>query len=80
MIENYKLMFGELPTKHNVPMEKDDKPELDDSPLEGPEGIQQFQTLLGAVQWMISLCRFDVLQVIMSLSHFRAAPREGHLE
>ena len=80
LVENYKLMFGELPTEYHAPMEKGDQPELDDSPLLGPEGIQQFQSLIGAVQWTISLCRFDVAHAVMSLGRFRAAPRVGHLE
>ena len=80
LVENYKTMFGELPKEYHAPMEKDDKPELDESPLEGPAGIQQFQSLIGAVQWTISLCRFDVLHAVMSLGRFRAAPRKGHLE
>ena len=80
MMDNYKLMFGELPKEYHSPMEKGDQPEMDDSELLGPEGIQQYQSLIGAVQWTISLCRFDVAHAIMSLGRFRAAPRVGHLE
>ena len=80
LIDNYKFMFGELPTEVHAPMDKDDKPELDDSPKLGPDGIQKFQSLIGAVQWMITLCRLDLALPIMSLGRFRAEPREGHLE
>ncbi len=80
MVDNYKMMFGELPQEYHAPMEKGDAPEFDDTPLCGPDGIQKYQSLLGAVQWTISLCRLDVCQAVMSLSRFRAAPREGHLE
>ena len=80
LLLNYKLMFGEMPTEYHAPLEKNDQPELDDTPLCGPEGIKQFQSIIGAVQWTISLCRFDILHAVMSLGRFRAAPREGHLE
>ena len=80
LVDNYKLMFGELPKEWHAPMEKSDQPELDDSDVLGPDGLQQYQSLLGAVQWTISLCRFDVAHAVMSLGRFRAAPRVGHLE
>ena len=80
LVDNCKLMFGELPTEHHAPMDKDDKPELDESPILDDDGIRKFQSLIGAVQWTISLCRFDVLHSVMSLGRFRAAPRQGHLE
>ena len=63
-----------------MPLDKDVKPELDETPELGPKCVQQFQSLIGAVQWTISLCRFDVLHAVMSLGRFRAAPRLGHLE
>ena len=50
LVDNYKFMFGELPTEYHAPMDKDDKPELDDAPLLGPDGTQHFQSLIGAVQ------------------------------
>ncbi len=80
LLDNYKMMFGELPTPRYSPMEKDDKPEFDDSKELGPDGIQQYQSLIGAAQWLISLCRFDIAQSVMSLGRFRCAPRQGHLE
>ena len=61
-------------------MDKDNKPELDDSPPLGPDGIKHFQKLIGAAQWLITLSRFDVAHAIVSLGHFRAVPREGHME
>ena len=80
LMDNYRLAFGELPTEYHAPMDKDDKPELDDTPLCGPKDIQHFQSFIGAAQWMISLCRFDILHAVMSLGRFRAAPCVGHLE
>ena len=40
----------------------------------------QFQSHIGAFQWLVSLGRFDILQAIQSLGRFRATPSIGHLE
>ena len=67
LVETYKELFGEQPKEVHSPLHKDDKPELDDSPLLGPDGIKCFQTLIGAAQWLITLSRFDIAHAIMSL-------------
>ena len=41
---------------------------------------KQFQTLIGQLQWLISLGCFDIAVHVMSLSMFRAQPRKGHLD
>ena len=77
----YVTLFGENPsTKVTSPLEKNDHPELDTSPLLGAHGINQYQSLIGALQWAISLGRFDIASAVMSLSSFRVAPRQGHLD
>ena len=62
------------------PLEKGDHPELDDSELLDDMGIQQYQSLIGSLQWAISLGRFDIATAVMSMSSFRVAPRRGHLD
>jgi hypothetical protein len=42
--------------------------------------VQQYQSLIGSLQWAVSLGRFDVTTAVMTLSSFRAIPRQGHLE
>jgi hypothetical protein len=78
---NYKRMFGTKP-KQNVryPLEKGDNPEMDTSELLDEGGIQQYQSLIEAMQWAISLGRFNITTAVMTLSGFRTAPRIGHLE
>ena len=66
--------------KCSSPLEKNHHPELDDSPLLGVDDIAKYQSLIGALQWAISLGRFDVATAVMSMSSFRVAPRQGHLE
>ena len=81
MMDAYKQMFGEEPSKKfNSPLEKGDHPEIDDSPELSDEDRTKYMSLIGQCQWLIQLGRFDVATAIMTLSRFREAPREGHLK
>ena len=80
LMDNFKIMFGELPREYNAPMDKGDHPELDLSELCDEAATTLFQSLIGAMQWTISLCRFDIAVAVMTMGRFRAAPCAGHLE
>ena len=73
-------MFKEKPRKSRPPLEGGDHPELDTSELCDEHQTKQFQTLIGQLQWLISLGRFDIAVHVMSLSRFRAQPRKGYLD
>ena len=61
-------------------LEKNDHPELDTSEiLEGHE-VNHYLTMVGQLQWLITLRRFDIQAQVITLSRFRAQPRQGHLE
>ena len=80
LVQSYEMMFGEKPgTNVYSPLEHGDHPELDTSELLDQTGIQQYQSLIGSLQWAISLGRLDIATAVMSMSSFRAAPRRGHL-
>ena len=80
MLDNYTRMFGTLPKEVITPLVKGDHPELDATNELGVDGIKKYQSLLGALQWAVTLGRLDIACAVMTLSSFRAAPREGHLE
>jgi hypothetical protein len=80
MVDNYEMMFGEKPKPVVSPLEKNDHPELDNSAFCSPEDTAKYQSLIGALQWTISLCRFDIAVAVMTLGRYRAAPLVGHLE
>ena len=80
ILESYERMFKEKPRKSRPPLERGDHPELDTSELCDEHQTKQFQTLIGQLQWLISLGRFDIAVHVMSLSRFRAQPRKGHLD
>ena len=81
MINQYERLFGEAPSqRYWSPLEKGDHPELDTSELLGENGIKQYQSLIGSLQWAVSIGRMDITTAVMTLSGFRAAPRWGHLD
>jgi hypothetical protein len=80
MVESYERLFKEKPKFYNSPIEKGDHPELDDTALLGPEQVTEYLSLMGQLQWLISLGRFDVSSAVTGLSTFRSKPRIGHLK
>jgi hypothetical protein len=80
MIDTYVQLYGEKPRKALSPLEQNDHPEMDDSPFLRQDETQQFQSLIGAMQWAVSIRRLDIATAVMSLSSFCTMPRRGHLE
>jgi hypothetical protein len=66
-------------TSVTSPLEKGDNPELDMSELCTTEQIAQYQSMIGALQWIVTIGRFDINTAVMTMSGFRMAPRVGHL-
>ena len=79
MNDNYARLFGSAPQQYKTPLEPNDHPELDLSPELDEDGIQKHQSLIGSLQWAASLGRLDITTAVMTMSGFRANPREGHL-
>src|SRR6187200_268894 len=68
---SYEKMFGEKPSaKMYLPLERGDHPELDDTELLDATSIQQYQSLIGSLQWAILLGSFDIATAVMSMSSF----------
>jgi hypothetical protein len=81
MIEMCVQFFGTRPgRKYQSPLEKEDHPEIDTSYLLDDDGTKPNQSLIGPMQWTVSLARIEIATTVMTLSGFRVAPRVGHLE
>jgi hypothetical protein len=81
LVKTYEKLFGESPKQVvTSPLEKGDHPEVDTSELLDAKGIQLYQSMIGALQWVVSIGRFDVITAVMTMSGFRVAPRKGHLD
>ncbi len=74
MLKNYTRIFGGFPELAHSPLAKGDHPEMDTSELLGPTETNMYQSLIGALQWVIQLGRFDVCTAVMTMSRFRAMP------
>jgi hypothetical protein len=80
MLENYSKLF-ELPKgKPPTPLEKNDHPELDDTAYCTDNERGLYWSIIGSLQWLISLGRFDIQCATMTLAGFRTLPRAGHLQ
>jgi len=80
LLLNYEQMFGSPPKEFTAPLDPKDHPEIDGSPFLDEDGIKHYQSLLGALQWAITIGRFDLLPAVVCLGSFRVAPRIGHLD
>ena len=81
LLEAYQSMFKEDPHKTTrTLMDKNDHPELDDTELLNGESIQHYLTMIGQLQWLVTLGRLDIHTQVTTLSRFRSAPRKGQLE
>jgi hypothetical protein len=71
---NYERMISQQ-TKQNVssPLEKGDHPEANSSNLLDAKGIQMYQSMIGALQWMITIGQLDITTAVMTISGFRVA-------
>ncbi len=81
LMESYERMFGSKPRQTvSSPLEKGDHPELDESEFLSPSDVTKYQSLIGSLQWAVSIGRLDITTAVMTMSGFRVAPRQGHLD
>ena len=82
LAEGYARTYGTRPKlTYRSPLEPNDHPEIDDTPLPEVNGIKQYQSMIGALQWCVTLGRIDIHHsAVTTMSSFNAAPRQGHLE
>jgi hypothetical protein len=80
MLMNYETMFGSKPKEYSTPMAEKDHPELDNSEVFVNLGIKQYQSLIGDIQWLVTLGRFDIHLGVATMSSFCVAPRKGHFD
>jgi len=80
ILDNYRRIYGTWPKVAHSPLINGDHPELDTSDLLSEDDQKVYQSLIGALQWVIQIGRFDITTGVMTLSRFRAMPRQGHLD
>jgi hypothetical protein len=69
-----------LKGKPSTPMQLNYRPELDVSPVLGPDQASYYMSLIGILCWAVELGRIDIYIDIALLSSYLCQPRVGHLE
>lgn len=81
MISDYEKMFGSKPShKYSYPLEHNDHLELDTSAFLDVHMKVKYQSIIGSLQWAISIGRMDIAVAVMILSSFRELPRRENLD
>ena len=83
MVHTYMTMFGSNPKINKAsraPLEHGDNPEIETSELSDNDNTQKYQSCIGYLQWDVSLGLSDVCKHVMTVSTFRYAPCQGHMD
>ena len=80
-IDKLAWLFSEDPPKgYKTPLDKNDLSELDTSEILEGDMAAKYLTMVGQHQWLVTLGRFDIHAQVATMSRFRAAPRQGHMD
>ena len=81
LADTYKRLFNDDPPKgYKTPLYKNDHPELDTSEILEGDMAAKYLTMVGQLQWLVTLGRFDIHAQVATMSRFGAAPRQGHMD
>ena len=79
--ETYVRLFNTEPSKGpKTPLEKNDHPELDTSDVLEGQQVNHNLNMVGQLQWLITLGRFDIQAQVITITTFRAQPRQRCME
>ena len=81
LADTYRRLFNNDPPKgYKTPLDKIDHPELDTSEILDGDMAAKYLTMVGQLQWLVTLGRFDIHAQVATMSRFRAAARQGHMD
>ena len=73
--DTHRRLFNDDPPKgHKTPLDKNDHPELDTSEILEGGMAAKYLTMVGQLQWLVTLGRFDIHTQVATMSRFTAAP------
>ena len=61
-------------------MATDYHPKLHKTPYLCPENISKYRSVIGSLNWILTLGCFDIAYALLSMARYNMAPREGHME
>ena len=77
VVEKFERVFGAVIPTAKCPLASDYHPELDESPPLSPKIVSLYRGLIGSMNWMITIGRYDIASA--PPARFNVSPREGHL-
>ena len=70
---NRRLFNDDPPKGYKTPLDKNDHLELDTSEILEGDTAAKYLTMVGQLQWLVTLGRFDIHAQVATMSRFRAA-------
>ena len=81
LADTYKRLFNEDPPKgYKTSLDKNDHPELDTSEILEGDMATKYLTMVGQLQWLVTLGRFDIHAQVATMPSIRPTPRQGHMD
>ena len=81
LAETYKRLFNDEPQKgHKTLWMKMIIQNLDTSEILEGDMAAKYLTMVGQLQWLVTLWRFDLHAHVATMSRFRGAPRQRHMD
>ena len=66
--------------EYKTPMDKEYHPELDDTPIVNSEMASHYHSMIGSLNWVITLGHFDTQFAVRTMAQYNNAPREGQIK
>ena len=80
ILKQFELVMGYKPKKVKTPLDPKDHPELDESELLDEKAKRIYWSLMGMLQWAITIGQMDIHIIVMTMGRFRMEPKKMHLE
>ena len=80
ILKQFELVMGYKPKRVKMPLDPKDHSELDENPLVEEKTKKIYWSLMGMLQWAVTIGRMDIHVAVMTMGRFRMEPRQGHLE
>ena len=80
MVEKFERNRDRAIRLWESPMLEGDHPEEDLTDLLNDKGATLFRAIIGSLNWVVTLGRFDVMYATNTLARFSMQPRVGHLD
>ena len=80
IIPKFEALFEQNFKQIKTPMAEDYHPEIDETPDLSPDDGSKYRSVIGSLNWIVTLGRFDVHYATSVLSRFGMCPKQGHLK